>query len=84
MIKRASKVSSGTRTSLYNLRKSESVVSLTFQNCDISEDIVCDIERIITRICAFHYAIASMQSRVSNFATLICMAETDGRVGDQR
>lgn len=82
-MKRVIKVSSGTRTSLYNLGKSKSVVRLSFQNCDIPKDTVCDIESIITRIGPFDYAIADVESSVSKLATLIRMAETDGSVGRQ-
>jgi hypothetical protein len=79
-VKRVMKVSSGIRTGLYNLGKSECVVSLSFQNCDTPKDTVCNIECIIF---PFDYAIAGMQSSVSKLATLIRMAETDGRVGGQ-
>ena len=57
-VKRVIKASSGTRTGLYDLRKSEGVVRLAFQNCDSPKDTIRDIERIITEICPFHYAIA--------------------------
>jgi len=82
-VKRVIKVSNGTQTSLYNLRKGKSVVGLSFQNCNTPKDTVRDIERIITEICPFHYAVASMQSTVSNLATLICMTETNECVGNQ-
>lgn len=76
-------MSSGTPTGLYDLRKSEGVVRLSFQHCDTPKDVVPDIERIITGICAFHYAIAGMQTSVSEFATLIRVTETNGCVGGQ-
>lgn len=73
----------GTRTGLYNLRKSESVVGLSFQNCDTPKDAVRDIERVIAEICPFHYAIACMQSSVSKLAALIRMTETNGCIVGQ-